>query len=107
MTIWKKVEVKIEYTADCKGNQLAVFSEIYYTNGWKAYVDGQEVEIRKVDYLLRGLELKGGKHSIVFEFDLPKYHKANTYSIIALLILLGGIGASVYTDRKSKVKSAE
>jgi hypothetical protein len=98
---------KIEYTADCKGNQLAVFSEIYYTNGWKAYVDGQEVEIRKVDYLLRGLELKGGKHKVVFEFDLPKYHKANTYSIIALLILLGGIGASVYTDRKSKVKSAE
>jgi hypothetical protein len=98
---------KIEYTADCKGNQLAVFSEIYYTNGWKAYVDGQEVEIRKVDYLLRGLELKGGKHKVDFEFDLPKYHKANTYSIIALLILLGGIGASVYTDRKSKVKSAE
>ncbi len=98
---------KIQYSADCKGNQLAVFSEIYYANGWKAYVDGKEVEIRKVDYLLRGLELKGGKHKVVFEFDLPKYHKANTYSIIALLILLGGIGASVYTDRKSQVKSAE
>ncbi|MBI1836280.1 MAG: YfhO family protein [Flavobacteriia bacterium] len=79
---------KLVYTAECKGNQMAVFSEIYYRNGWKAFVDGKETEIRKVDYLLRGLELKSGKHKIEFVFDLPKYHKANLYSIIASLILL-------------------
>jgi hypothetical protein len=84
---------KLTYKADMKGDQLAVFSEIYYPIGWKAIVDGKETPILKVDYLLRGLELKSGPHKIEFVYDLPKYATVNMVarigSIVLLLLLLG------------------
>jgi hypothetical protein len=85
---------KIVYSADCKGNQFAVFSEIYYPDGWKAFVDGKEVDIVKTNYLLRGLELSSGKHTIEFKFDLPKYRKSNTLAIVGtgiLFLLITGV----------------
>jgi len=85
---------KIVYTADCQGNQFAVFSEIYYPEGWKAFVDGKEVEIVKTNYLLRGVELASGKHTIEFKFDLPKYRQSNTLAILGtgfLFLLIAGV----------------
>lgn len=85
----------ITYESDSKEDEFAVFSEIYYPDGWKAFVDGKEQKIYKVDYLLRGLELTPGKHKIEFVFDLPKLKKSNTYArigtglIVLLIILLG------------------
>jgi hypothetical protein len=94
---------KIVYTADCQGNQFAVFSEIYYPEGWKAYVDGKEVEILKTNYLLRGLELSSGKHTIEFKFDLPKYRQSNTFAIVGTGILFVLISGLAFMDlRKGK-----
>lgn len=98
---------EITYTADVKGKQLAIFSEIYYPDGWKAFVDGKEVEIRKVDYLLRGLELTNGRHEIKFVFDLPKYHTAYKIAVVGSIILLGGIFAVFYIERKKRIKVVE
>lgn len=95
---------KLTYEADVKNKQLAVFSEIYYADGWKAYIDGKEAKILKVDYLLRGLELPEGKHKIEFVYDLPKFHRANTIASIgcfALLLLLAG---GIVTDYRNKKK---
>jgi len=93
---------KITYSSQSIEKQLIVFSEIYYPEGWKAYIDGKEQEILKVNYLLRGLEVEKGKHKIEFKFDLPKYHTSNTLSVLGssciLLLLVGG----VYSDRKKK-----
>ena len=84
---------KITYSSNSKEKQLAVFSEVYYQDGWKAYVDGKEKEILKVNYLLRGLELPAGKHDIKFVYALPKYDNARivawTGSILILLLLIG------------------
>lgn len=93
---------EITYTADVKGKQFAVFSEIYYPDGWKAFVDGKEVEIRKVNYLLRGVELTNGRHEVKFVFDIPKYHTAYTIALVGSLILFGGIFAVFYLERKKK-----
>jgi hypothetical protein len=79
---------KLSYTAKVKTKQLIVFSEIYYNDGWKAFVDGKEVEIRKVDYLLRGLEVDKGTHKIEFKFDIPKFHQSNSYAILGSGIIL-------------------
>jgi len=93
---------KLNYTAKVNTKQLIVFSEVYYADGWKAFVDGKEVEIRKVDYLLRGIEVEKGQHSIEFKFDLPKYHQSNTYAIlgsgIIFLLIVGGF----WMDRKKE-----
>ncbi len=86
---------KLKYTANDKTKQLIIFSEIYYADGWKAFVDGKEVEIRKVDYLLRGLEVDKGTHTIEFKFDIPKFHQSNTYAVLGsgivlfLIVLMG------------------
>ncbi|MFN5912164.1 MAG: YfhO family protein, partial [Bacteroidota bacterium] len=94
---------KLTYTANVEGDQLAVFSEIYYPEGWKAIVNGKEQEILKVNYLLRGLQLKSGKNRIEFVFDLPKYRKSNNYAGIGsvlLLLLFGGLGWMEWRKRK-------
>ena len=97
---------KLNYTATVNSKQLIIFSEVYYADGWKAFVDGKEVEIRKVDYLLRGIEVKKGTHKIEFTFDIPKYHTSNTYSLlgsgIVLLLVVGGF----WMDRKKKSSEA-
>ncbi len=81
---------ELTYSVNVKEDQLVVFSEIYYKDGWKAYVDGKEQEILKVDYLLRGLEVQPGSHKVEFRFDLPAYHKGEMMSKIgsAILVLL-------------------
>lgn len=60
------------YSADIKSDKaFAVFSEIWYEatdNDWKVYVDGEEQEHIRVNYLLRGMKLDKGQHEIVFEF---------------------------------------
>lgn len=95
---------KITYTADVEGKQFAVFSEVYYEDGWIATVDGKEVDILKTNYLLRGIELSGGKHKIEFKYDLPKYHTSNTLGYIFSIILLLAIGWLLFQDYK-KMKS--
>ena len=92
----------LTYEANVKGNQFAVFSEIYYSDGWKAFVDGKEVDIFKTNYLLRGIELSGGKHKVEFKFDLPKFHLLNKVSFTASILLLLGIGFFSFRRFKSK-----
>jgi hypothetical protein len=94
----------IKYKSDNKNDGLAVFSEMYYKNGWNAYVDGQLTDHFPVDYVLRAMEIPGGKHTIEFKFE-PQIIKTGgmitlASSIGMLLLLIGGI----YFERK---KSAE
>lgn len=90
-----------EYTAP--NDVFAVFSEVYYEKGWKAYVDGEELPIIRADYILRGLQLPGGNHTVEFVFDPQTMKISNAISLassIALvLVLLGLIG---WNFRKKK-----
>lgn len=97
---------KLKYKAIVKGDQLAVFSEIYYPIGWKAFVDGKETPILKVNYLLRGLQLKDGTHQIEFVYDLPKYYTYGTISMIGSIVLFGLLGLALYMSLRKR-KSAK
>ena len=85
----------INYESSSSANQFAVFSEIYYPKGWKAYIDDKETPIVKVNYLLRGLSVPAGKHKIRFEFKPESYALGNTLSLISgilsYLLLIGGL----------------
>jgi hypothetical protein len=94
---------KITYEAECKGDQFAVFSEVYYPIGWTATVDGKEVDILKTNYLLRGLLLSGGKHKIEFKFEMSKYTKSNNFALIGsflLILLIARFGFQEFKKRK-------
>lgn len=92
------------YKSNSKEKQLAIFSEIYYNDGWKAYVDGKEVPILKADYLLRAIEVPAGQHKIEFKFDLPMLGKANTWSFIASLVLILGTLTLVFLEIKKRMQ---
>ncbi|MNU80958.1 Bacterial membrane protein YfhO [compost metagenome] len=102
----KSAPNKLTYKANVKGDQLAVFSEIYYPIGWKAFVDGKETPILKVNYLLRGLELKDGNHQIEFTYDLPKYNMYNMIARIGSIIMLLLFAGLVYFEFFGKKKKA-
>jgi hypothetical protein len=75
------------YTASTNAKQLAVFSEIYYREGWKAYIDEQATPIVKVNYVLRGLVVPAGNHKIRFEFKPDSVTRAKQIANIASILL--------------------
>jgi hypothetical protein len=93
---------KLTYNVNTQGEQLAVFSEIWYgpNKGWKAYIDGNEVDHIRVNYCLRGLKIPSGQHEVVFEFQPESFKKGETISYISssilLLAFLGLIGFRGY-----------
>ena len=84
---------KLVYNVKASGNQFAVFSEVYYPDGWKAYVDGEELPIQRVNYLLRGIELPDGEYNLEMRFEVPKFNTTNNValagSILLFLIIIG------------------
>jgi hypothetical protein len=68
--------------------QFAVFSEIYYKNGWNAYIDGELTPHYSVNYVLRGMEIPVGKHVVVFKFEPTVIKKGNKITITCYFLLL-------------------
>lgn len=94
----------LKYTSTNTSDGLAVFSEMYYNNGWNAYVDGNKVEHLRANYVLRALPIPAGKHTIEFKFE-PKVVK--TGSTIALLSSIGMVlllVAGIYFERKKETQ---
>jgi hypothetical protein len=89
---------RLTYKSSATSDQLAVFSDIYYADGWQATVDGNPVDHFRVNYVLRGMIVPAGDHEIVFEFRPSSYYTGVTLSWIFQIILLIGIGFVVYTD---------
>jgi len=85
----------VEYEANCNGPQFAVFSEVYYPLGWNAYLDGKKTEYCNVNYILRGMSIPAGKHSVKFVFEPRSVKKGTSImfmaSIVILLVFLGGL----------------
>jgi hypothetical protein len=83
------------YESNNTKDGFGVFSEMYYKNGWKATIKGKELPIYRVDYVLRGLEIPAGKHTIEFKFEPEVVKTGSTialYSFIGMvLILIAGI----------------
>ncbi|MGL4325887.1 MAG: YfhO family protein, partial [Tannerellaceae bacterium] len=99
---------KLVYTSNNTSEGLGVFSEIYYPYGWKATIDGKEVSILRVDYLLRGLIIPAGKHEIVFTFDPQSLRITETLAYAASFILiLGFILVAILEVRPSKKPSGD
>ena len=82
---------KMVYHYQGKGNQLAVFSAIYYPKGWNAYIDGKIAPYFQADYVLRGMLLPGGNYDIVFKFEPTSFltgTKISYWSSILLILLM-------------------
>lgn len=101
---------KLEYSYETQGDQLAVFSEIWYgpDKGWNAYIDGKPADHIRVNYLLRGLKVPAGKHTVTFEFRPRSFYLGETISLIcsALLLAMLAYVIYIYTKKGAGVSTA-
>jgi hypothetical protein len=85
---------------------LAVFSEMYYPEGWQAYIDDRPVPHIRVNYTLRAMEIPAGIHTVVFRFEPEVVVKGSQISLAAsallAMLLLGGAGYGLL--RKKRIK---
>ena len=91
LTSYAPNELRYHYSASA--DRLAVFSEIYYPDGWKATVDGTPVEVLRADWTLRAARLPAGEHDMVMRFEPDSYRvgagisRASSITLILLLLL--------------------
>ena len=92
----------LKYISNNSKNGFAVFSEMYYKDGWKATIDGKEARIHNVNYVLRGLKVPAGKHTIEFKFEPQVVKTGSTIALISSIGMLLLIVAGVYFENKKK-----
>lgn len=83
---------------------IAVFSEIYYPDGWQVTIDGKPADIARANYILRTMYVPAGKHTIEMRFDPTSLHITESIAYGALALLLIGIIAVVLIARKKQSK---
>ena len=97
----------LKYVSNNSKNGFGVFSEMYYEKGWKATIDGKEAKIYNVNYVLRGLEIPAGKHTIEFKFEPQVVKTGSTIALISTLLMLLTIGLGIFYWRKQHKNIAE
>ncbi|NPA33719.1 MAG: YfhO family protein [Chlorobi bacterium] len=95
--------MKLVYEYDSETDQFAVFSEIYYEPGWKSYLDGKPVQYVRVNYVLRGMSVPAGKHTIEFRFEPDSYvigRKISLAGSILWFIVAFGLALITYKAKR-------
>lgn len=94
---------KLTYQSKTAKEQFAVFSEIYYKDGWNAYIDNKLVPHFRVNYVLRGMIVPAGEHKIEFKFEPKVIQKGGLVSLASYIILmLVFLGWFFYYNRKKR-----
>ena len=93
---------ELRYTVQSPKGGVIVFSEIYYP-GWTATVDGKDVEVGRVNYVLRAINVKPGKHNVVLTFKPASVKNTETAAYAAYLLLaLAIIGGVLFEVKRKK-----
>lgn len=91
---------RLVYETRNSGDAVAVFSEIYYPDGWQVTVDGQPATLGRADYILRALYLPAGEHTVEMRFDPQSLHVTEGIAYTALALMVVGIMAVTWRQRK-------
>lgn len=95
---------RLVYETDNAGDGIAVFSEIYYPDGWQVSIDGEPATPARADYVLRALYVPAGKHTIEMRFDPKSLHVTEGIAYGALALLVLAVIAGVLVARKKYSK---
>jgi hypothetical protein len=93
----------LTYSSTSSSERLAVFSEIYYDKGWNVYIDGQQADYFRADYLLRAMKVPAGKHTIEFIFHPVSFYTGEKISLASSVILLLLVAGSLLNWIKQRV----
>jgi len=92
----------LSYTSSASKDQLAVFSDIYYPEGWNAYVDGKPASHIRLNYVLRGMKIPSGNHSIDFKFEPTVYKNGERIALASSIVLLLLVGFACIREAKQE-----
>ena len=95
----------LKYTSNNTNQGLAVFSEMYYKNGWNAYIDGKLHEHIRVNYALRALPIPAGKHNIEFKFEPQVVQTGSMISLVSFILIILFFAGGIYFENKKKLNS--
>jgi hypothetical protein len=96
---------RLTYETNNAQDGIAVFSEIYYPDGWHITIDGQPAELARADYILRTMYVPAGQHTIEMRFDPTSLHVTEGIAYGALALLVIGIIVAVLIAKKKYVKA--
>ena len=92
----------LKYESNSTAEQVAVFSEIYYSKGWNAYIDGELKPHFCTNYVLRGMRVPAGKHLIEYKFEPAVYYTGEKISLISSILLFIAFGIAIFMSYKKK-----
>jgi len=92
---------QLTYDVSSQKGGVIVFSEVYYP-GWTATVDGEPTEVGRVDYVLRAINVKPGKHEVVLTFKPKSLDRTETMAYVSYGILLLAILLGVFVEYRRK-----
>lgn len=102
LTEYAPNRLKYHYTASEDG--VAVFSEIFYNKGWRAYVDGEEWPYFRADYVLRAMALPAGEHEVEWRFRAPQWSKVEGVTAAFSAVILIGVVAMILVEIRRKTR---
>ncbi len=96
--------IKVTYTSKSQTDNVALFSEVYYQPGWKAFIDGKQVEHFRANWILRGLEIPAGSHEIEFRHEPDTFWSLVRFcsyaSYLFVIVFIGILAVCLFRDKE-------
>jgi hypothetical protein len=90
----------LKYVSSNTNSGVAVFSEMYYADGWKATIDGKAASHFRADYALRAMKIPAGKHSIEFKFEPQVVKTGSTIALLSFILMILLLVIAIYMEQK-------
>lgn len=94
---------RLVYDVNTQSDQIAVFSEIYYSDGWNAYVNGEKAPYFRANYLLRAMPLNAGHYEVEFRFEPQIVSVSKMVALISSILLILMAGVVIYMEIRKKI----
>lgn len=98
---------RLRYDYRSGSSQLAVFSEIYYPDGWQVYINGEAADHFRANYILRAMVLPAGEYSIEFRFKPRPYYTGRYIALLFSGLLVAGILTCAWIQLKQAIRKQE
>ena len=96
----------LTYQSKAGSEQLAVFSEIYYPDGWNAYIDGKQSAYFGCNYVLRAMRIPAGEHKIEFKFEPKSYIAGEKIALASSILLYLALAGALFAEFRKKKEVA-
>lgn len=104
VNVTKYTGAELELSIERFSTGFLVINELYYPAGWKAYLNGEEIQIYKTNYFLRGLIIPPGNHELILDFQPDSFGQGILVSwlSIAFQLILGlWVGITWFRTKES------